>query len=84
MTPRVFLLHGKTTKFTKKVHGDNPSKEDADMFIDSYISNNNLDLSQITQDLQKKSGTISFEYIRRANAIFGITLPPRYNSIRNY
>ena len=58
-----------------KVYGDNPSKEDADMFIDSYISNNNLDLSQITQDLQKKWDEISFEYIRRANAIFGITLP---------
>jgi hypothetical protein len=63
-----------------RAYGDDPSESDTDAFIESYISTNHLNSDDIVQGLQNKWDAISLEYQKRAEKIFGITLPHDVNA----
>jgi hypothetical protein len=56
-------------------YGDNPTKTNVRNFIVSYLSENNVNIQTCITDFQEDWNCISDEYHRRAQAIFGITLP---------
>lgn len=56
-------------------YGENPTAESTSSFIDSYILENNIDIQKYITDYQRDWSTVSSEYHKRAEAIFGVALP---------
>lgn len=56
-------------------YGENPTPENASIFIESYMSENNISVDQFIADYQKEWSVISDEYQTRAEKIFGAVLP---------
>jgi len=54
--------------------GENPTSEDAAVFIDEYISENKIDIPKRTKDFQGEWESISSEFQKRAETIFGASL----------
>lgn len=56
-------------------YGKDVSESDTDAFIESYISVNKIDMDNLPDFLQKNWDSISSEYQKRAEEIFGVILP---------
>lgn len=56
-------------------YGENPTSETAAVFLDKYFTENKIDVQKRIEDSQKDWGSISDEYQKRAEVIFGISLP---------
>ncbi len=54
--------------------GENLTEERTSSFIEKYVSDNNIDISQYIKKYQKDWNSISDEYQKRAEAIFGVSL----------
>lgn len=61
--------------------GENATEEEAGDFIDGYIAENNIDMSKVAAEYQEYWSVISEEYQRRAEQIFGTSLP---NNVTGY
>lgn len=55
--------------------GESPTEEKVSEFIETYISENRIDVKQYRTDYEKDWDVIADEYKRRAEAIFGTSLP---------
>ncbi len=55
--------------------GENPTPENTSAFIEKYISENNIDVQEYMVEYQKEWDKISYEYQKRAEKIFGVSLP---------
>jgi hypothetical protein len=55
--------------------GDNPTEENVSVFIDKYITENNIDVQNRANKFQKDWGSISAEFQKRAEEIFNTPLP---------
>ncbi len=55
--------------------GNNPTEKDITTFVDKYISKNSIGISSRLADFQKDWESVSVEFQKRAETIFGITLP---------
>lgn len=55
--------------------GDSPTEENVAAFIDTYISKHNIDISGTLDRFQKEWNSVSAEFQKRAEAIFGVTIP---------
>lgn len=55
--------------------GENPTEETTSTFIEKYINDNNFDIQKFIEKYQKDWDIIANEYQKRAEAIFGISLP---------
>ncbi len=55
--------------------GENPTEITTTDFIDKYITDNNIDTSASITEYQSEWNTIAEEYQKRAEAVFGVTLP---------
>lgn len=62
-------------------YGDNLTPETTATFIEKYLLDNRIDLQRYIADYQKDWDSISAEYYKRAEAIFGVSLP---NDIKAY
>lgn len=56
-------------------YGENPTKEVASIFIDEYIADNKIDILKSIAHIQKDWESISADFEKRAEAIFGVSLP---------
>lgn len=56
-------------------YGADPSEENVGTFIDRYIAENEIDISQSIKDFQNEWEIISSEFQKRAEKIFNTTLP---------
>lgn len=56
-------------------YGEHVSKDETNTFIESYTAKNQIDTTAIVQTFQNSWDSISFEYQKRAENIFGIVLP---------
>lgn len=56
-------------------YGENPSEEQTSSFIDTYLLEKNIDIEKYIEAYQKDWDAVSEEYIKRAEAIFGVPLP---------
>ncbi len=56
-------------------HGESPTSEATVDFIEKYISEKNIDLQKCVEIFQKDWDSVSDEYHKRAEAIFGASLP---------
>lgn len=56
-------------------YGDNINVENTSTFIDGYISENEIDIQRKVDDFQKEWDSVSFEFQKRAELIFGVVLP---------
>lgn len=54
--------------------GDDPTKNDASIFIEKYIAEKNIIFKDLIYSYQKEWGTVSSEFQRRAEAIFNVSL----------
>jgi hypothetical protein len=57
------------------IYGEDFSEENASEFIDKYITENNIDIDGFISDYQKDWGKVSVEYTKRAEDLFGVSLP---------
>lgn len=55
--------------------GISPTENDTSVFIDSYLLKNKIDVSAFAITFQKEWDGISTSYQKRAEEIFGVTLP---------
>ncbi|MEK7185638.1 MAG: hypothetical protein AAB726_03380 [Patescibacteria group bacterium] len=55
-------------------YGDNPDEKSASVFIDQYLEKHNYNIPQYLQDCQRKFDSISSEFEKVAERIFGISL----------
>ncbi|MBU2158932.1 hypothetical protein KJ848_01995, partial [Patescibacteria group bacterium] len=55
--------------------GEDPTPSDADQFIAKYLLDNNIDTETWCAKFQDEWAKVSDEYQKRAEAIFGVTLP---------
>jgi hypothetical protein len=55
--------------------GEEPTENDTDEFIEKYLLDNSIDTETWSQKYQKEWSEVSTEYQKRAEAIFGVTLP---------
>ena len=55
--------------------GENPSAENAEIFIEKYISENNINIQKYIIDCQKSWDNISTKYQEIAEKIFKVVLP---------
>ena len=56
-------------------YGENPTIGATTIFVDDYISENKINISERMQDFQKDWKNISADFQKRAGAIFNISLP---------
>jgi len=56
--------------------GENPTENDTDQFITEYLLDNSIDTETWRAKFQEEWTRVSSEYQKRAEAIFGVTLPP--------
>ena len=56
-------------------YSENPTNDEASLFIDTYISDNNISPQIYTSKYQKDWDTVASEYEKRAEKIFGVSLP---------
>lgn len=56
-------------------YGENPTPEMVDMFVDKYISENNINIPKSLETYQEDWRTVSSEYKKRAESIFHVSLP---------
>lgn len=56
-------------------YGENPTKEEMSAFIDSYLVEKSINIQTHVSAYQAEWDAIADEYIRRAEAIFGVSLP---------
>ncbi|MEX1014930.1 MAG: hypothetical protein WDZ80_07280 [Candidatus Paceibacterota bacterium] len=56
-------------------YGANPSEENVGTFIDRYIAENEIDISQSIKDFQNEWEIVSSEFQKRAEKIFNTTIP---------
>lgn len=66
-----------TQQYSELVHqyGDHPSESDVDAFIELYLSMQGIDSQEMADILQQAWEKIAPEYHKRAEVIFGVTLP---------
>jgi hypothetical protein len=57
------------------LYGDNPTEAETATFIDMYISDENVLIKDYIEKYQKDWDEISEEYQRRAEKIFGVSIP---------
>lgn len=62
-------------------YGENPTVENTADFIDEYISENNIDIQKRVADFQKDWENVSVDFQKRAEGIFGTSLP---NNVTTY
>jgi hypothetical protein len=55
--------------------GENPSSQDVSSFIDLYTSVNKINISEQLTNYEKDWNLVEDEYKKRAESIFGVTLP---------
>jgi hypothetical protein len=55
--------------------GNNPTDGDTSVFIDKYISEKNISIRDYVEQYQKDWDVISDEYQKRAEKIFGVSIP---------
>lgn len=55
--------------------GDNLTEESVSAFIDKYITENNIDTPSRLADFQKDWDSVSVEFQKRVETIFGVALP---------
>jgi len=55
-------------------YGESPTVEDATVFIEEYISENEMDVSKCIKEFQNEWESISSKFQKRAEAIFGVPL----------
>lgn len=55
-------------------YGNNPTTEEAATFVDEYIAKE-FNIQNSVQDFQNDWNSISLEFTKRAEAIFGVSLP---------
>ncbi|MFA6386452.1 MAG: hypothetical protein WCW04_01650 [Candidatus Paceibacterota bacterium] len=65
----------KVYKELEKEFGENPSEKDIKLFVEKYISNNNLNIKDFVEKYQKDWDSISGEYQKIAEKIFKASLP---------
>lgn len=68
----------KPTKVFEKLTiecGENPSEERVSLFVKKYISENDIDIQKFTLASQEGWDKIAEEYIKKAEEVFGISLP---------
>ena len=76
---------GLTTKVYDRLvstYGENPTHEEVSEFIDKYISENNLYIQKFLSEYENDWNKIAEEYQKRAERIFGVSLP--YEEITAY
>lgn len=56
-------------------YGPNPSEEDASLFIDNYFKEKGISPEDYVAQYAKEWGNVASEYHRRAESIFGTSLP---------
>ena len=56
-------------------YGEQVSKSDIGTFIESYLSSRATDINSIVEQFQSKWDSVSSEYEKRAEEVFGIVLP---------
>lgn len=56
-------------------YGENPTEEDAGAFVDTYISENKINIQKTITDIQNDWEIVSNEYQKRAETIFDTSLP---------
>lgn len=56
-------------------YGENPTHESVAAFVDDYIAENKIDIPNRIEDFQKDWESVSGEFQKRAEAIFGASLP---------
>lgn len=54
---------------------ENPTKENVAIFIEKYITENKIDILKQTEIFQKDWDTVSYKFQKRAESIFGVSLP---------
>jgi len=66
-----------TKEYTELVsqYGDVPTPEKAGVFIDSYILGRGIDITEQIAKFQSEWDTVGEEYQKRAERIFGVSLP---------
>lgn len=56
-------------------YGENPAADSTSSFIDKYLSDNQIDLREYITNYQKDWNEVADEYQKRAEVIFGVSLP---------
>lgn len=56
-------------------YGKNPSIDHVVAFVEEYVAENGIDIPNRTEDFQKDWESVSSEFQKRAEAIFGTSLP---------
>lgn len=56
-------------------YGENPTEDSIALFIEKYISNNDIDIQKCISEYQRDWDIISVEYNKIAESIFNISLP---------
>ena len=71
-----------TKQYEQLVHkyGENPTVENTASFVDEYIIENNIDIQKRVVDFQKDWENVSVEFQKRAEAIFGTSLPNNFTA----
>lgn len=54
--------------------GENPNENSAGLFVDKYLTRNNLDPDNFIQDYQKQFDTVSADFETIAERVFGVPL----------
>lgn len=57
------------------MHGEYPNPEMTDDFIGKYLKDNKINIGECVEKFQKDWDSISGEYQKRAETIFGVSLP---------
>ncbi len=58
-----------------ELHGENPSNEAADSFVQTYLSEKTVDIEKYVDSYQSDWNTVADEYTKRAETVFGVSLP---------
>ncbi|MBP9711498.1 MAG: hypothetical protein KBD55_00480 [Candidatus Pacebacteria bacterium] len=56
-------------------YGENPTAENTAIFVDEYITENNIDIEKYIKNFQKDWENISTVFQKNAEAIFNVSLP---------
>ncbi len=56
-------------------YGENPTEESATFFVQKYLSNNAIDVEECASKYQKDWDITADDYHKRAEQVFGVTLP---------
>jgi len=62
-------------------YGENPTVETTAIFVDEYITENQIDIPNSIEDFQKNWEIASIDFQKRAEVVFGISLP---NDVKAY